>query len=108
MHVICQKQWAPIKDAGLDCEMMTTDIVGTQNRRDYDLLALARSLGIKYYRLGVLRYDKNVPPTQTLGRYRVQLTALAEWNGTSVSPAWSRIIPVMNVSGQPYGMRPWC
>ncbi len=69
-----------IKDAGLACEMMTTNIVGTGNPGDYDLLAMARSLGVKSYRLGGLRYDKNVPPMETVEQYREQLSALAEWN----------------------------
>ncbi|MEE4216365.1 MAG: sugar phosphate isomerase/epimerase family protein [Xanthomonadales bacterium] len=69
-----------IKDAGLDCEMMVTKIVGTDNRRDYDLLALARSLGIKSYRLGGLKYDGKTSATETVKRYQVQLAELAEWN----------------------------
>jgi sugar phosphate isomerase/epimerase len=69
-----------IEEAGLSCEMMATNIVGTENRRDYDLLALARSLGVKSYRLGGLKYDKTVDPQVTVEHYRDQLTALAEWN----------------------------
>lgn len=69
-----------IKDAGLDCEMMVTKIVGTDDRRDYDLLALARSLGIKSYRLGGLKYDGETPGLETVERYKDQLAALAEWN----------------------------
>lgn len=74
------KAVAAIRDAGLACEMMTTKIVGTENQRDYELLALARSLGIGRYRLGGLRYVKNARPIETVERYRNQLAALAEWN----------------------------
>ena len=49
-----------LNEAGLSCEMMVTNIVGTDNRRDYDLLALARSLGVKFYRMGGLRYDEDI------------------------------------------------
>jgi len=69
-----------MKGAGLDCEMMVTKIVGTNNRRDYDLLALARSLGIKSYRLGGLKYDGKTPATEMVERYKEQLAALADWN----------------------------
>jgi len=69
-----------INKAGLSCEMMTTNIVGTQNARDRDLLALARSLGVKSYRLGGLRYDENVEPMVSVNQYREQLAALAGWN----------------------------
>lgn len=74
------KAVSAIREVGLACEMMTTNIVGTENRRDYDLLALAHSLGIKSYRLGGLRYGRDIPPMQTVERYRVQLAALANWN----------------------------
>lgn len=69
-----------MKSAGLNCEMMVTKIVGTDNPRDRDLLALARSLGIKSYRLGGLKYDRETAPTEMVERYRDQLAALAEWN----------------------------
>ncbi len=69
-----------IKKAGLSCEMMTTNIVGTQNARDRDLLVLARSLGVKSYRLGGLRYDENIEPMVSVNQYRAQLAALASWN----------------------------
>jgi len=69
-----------IKQAGLKCEMMASGISGTDNPRDYDLLALARELGIKAYRLGGLRYAEDVPLMESVERYRDQLAALAEWN----------------------------
>jgi sugar phosphate isomerase/epimerase len=61
-----------MENAGLSREMMVTRIVGTQNRRDFDLLALARSLGIKSYRLGGLKYEKGVPATESVKRYMYQ------------------------------------
>jgi len=67
-------------DAGVSCEMMVTKIVGTENPRDYDLLAMARSLGIKSYRLGGLRFDPERSAMETVERYQVQLAGLAEWN----------------------------
>jgi sugar phosphate isomerase/epimerase len=69
-----------IKEAGLSCKMMATNIVGTQDAHDRDLLALARSLGVKSYRLGGLRYDESVSPMVSVEKYREQLAALAEWN----------------------------
>ena len=66
--------------AGLKCEMMVTNIVSTENRRDFDLLALARSLGVKSYRTGALRYDENTHPMESVEQHRRQLSALAEWN----------------------------
>jgi sugar phosphate isomerase/epimerase len=69
-----------VRNAGLSCEMMTTGIVGTDNPRDYDLLAMARSLGIRSYRLGGLRYSADVELLTSVEEYREQLSALAEWN----------------------------
>lgn len=69
-----------IEKAGLSCEMMTTNIVGTSNARDRDLLALARSLGIKSYRLGGLRYNQDIQPMESVEQYRQQLAALEGWN----------------------------
>lgn len=69
-----------ITDAGLKCEMMASGISSTENPRDYDLLALARELGIKSYRLGFLRYDENIPPMEGVEQYREKFAALAEWN----------------------------
>ncbi len=69
-----------MNEAGLSCEMMVTNIVSTDNRRDYDLLALARSLGVKSYRMGGLRYDESIHPTKSVEQYGRQMAALAEWN----------------------------
>ena len=54
--------------------------VGTDNARDFDLLALARSLGITSYRTGALRYDETTHPMESVEQHRKQLSALAEWN----------------------------
>ncbi len=70
-----------VEEAGLSCEMMTTNIVSTENRRDFDLLALARSLGVKSYRMGGLRYDESIHPTKSVEQYGRQVAALAKWNG---------------------------
>lgn len=69
-----------INEAGLSCEMIATNIVSTENRRDYDLLALAQSLGVKSYRTGALRYDEKIHPMTSVEQYRGQLEALAKWN----------------------------
>jgi len=69
-----------MKEAGTSCEMMVTSIVSTENQRDYDLLALARSLGIKSYRLGGLRFNPDVSAMESVERYKLQLASLAEWN----------------------------
>ncbi len=69
-----------IKEAGIRCEMMVTKIVGTQNQRDYDMLAMAHSLGVKSYRLGGLKFDPDVSAMESVERYKEQLAALAEWN----------------------------
>jgi sugar phosphate isomerase/epimerase len=67
-------------EAGVACEMMVTNITSTQNQRDYDLLAMARSLGIKSYRTGGLRYAENIHAMTSVEQYRDQLAALGEWN----------------------------
>jgi sugar phosphate isomerase/epimerase len=69
-----------MNEAGLSCEMMVTNIVSAENRRDYDLLALARSLGVKSYRTGGLRYDESTHAMTSVEQYSHQLAALAEWN----------------------------
>jgi len=69
-----------LNEAGLTCEMIATNIVSTDNERDYDLLALARSLGVKGYRTGGLRFDKNTPPMTSVDQFRDQLAGLEKWN----------------------------
>lgn len=69
-----------INEAGTSCEMMVTSIVSTENQHDYEMLALARSLGIKSYRLGSLKYDPNLSAMESVELYKVQLASLAEWN----------------------------
>jgi len=69
-----------IKAAGLQCEMIATNIVGTENQRDFEMLALARSLGVKSYRTGALRYNEDTHPMQSVDQHRQQLAALARWN----------------------------
>ena len=69
-----------IIEAGISCEMMVTNIVSTQNQRDFDLLAMAHSLGVKSYRLGGLRFDPDVSQMESVERYKLQLASLAEWN----------------------------
>lgn len=74
------KAIAAIKAAGLRCDMISTNISGTNDRRDFDLLVLARSLGVTSYRTGALRYDEQTHPMESVERYQRQLSALAEWN----------------------------
>jgi sugar phosphate isomerase/epimerase len=69
-----------INDAGISCEMMVTNITGTQHQLNFDLLKLAHSLGVKSYRLGGLKYKAGVPAMESLKRYTAQLAELAEWN----------------------------
>ena len=69
-----------IKAAGLRCDMITTAIDSTADRRNFELLALARSLGVKTYRMGWLRYDKEKHPMESIDQYRRQLADLAKWN----------------------------
>ena len=69
-----------MKEAGLNCEMIVTKIVDAGNQRDFDMLALAQSLGVRSYRLGGLKYEKDTPPMVMVERYTEQLAALAEWN----------------------------
>ena len=69
-----------MNEAGVSCEMMVTRIVNTNNQRDYDLLALAHSLGVRSYRLGGLRFDPEISPVESVERYKDQLASLAEWN----------------------------
>ena len=69
-----------IRAAGLRCDMITTAIDSTADRRDFELLTLARSLGVRTYRMGWLRYDKDSHPVTAIDRFRRQLADLAEWN----------------------------
>ena len=69
-----------IKAAGLSCEMIATNSGSTQNPRDFELLALARSLGVKSYRTGALRYNDDTHPMDSVDQHRQQLSALAKWN----------------------------
>jgi len=44
------------------------------------LLALARSLGVKSYRTGALRYNDHTHPMDSVDQHRQQLSDLAKWN----------------------------
>jgi L-ribulose-5-phosphate 3-epimerase len=69
-----------IKKAGLEVPMIVTDIVDTEDPRTEPLLKTAGQLGIKYYRMGYLKYPADTDVLTNLSRYTPQLQRLAALN----------------------------
>lgn len=71
-----------VRQAGLRVDMMTTGITDPNDPLTERVLARASDLGIGYYRMGSLRYNKKIGIAQTLEDLRPRLAALARLNET--------------------------
>lgn len=69
-----------MKQAGLQVPMMTTAITNATDPHTEPVLKTAAEQGIRYYRMGYLRYRDDESPADTLRGYREQLAALGELN----------------------------
>ncbi|MEM6629359.1 MAG: sugar phosphate isomerase/epimerase family protein [Bacteroidota bacterium] len=69
-----------MKAAGLEVPMMTTGIQSIDSPHANEILALATGLGIQYYRMGYLKFDKELGVGKSLENYYSSMAELAELN----------------------------
>lgn len=69
-----------IRKAGLDVPMIATDIIDADDPLTEAILKTASQLGIPYYRMGYLDYDRTIGVVSTLDRHKKQLEKLAALN----------------------------
>ncbi|MGC9327531.1 MAG: sugar phosphate isomerase/epimerase family protein [Candidatus Hinthialibacter sp.] len=69
-----------IRKAGLDVQMITSDISDPDHPQTERVLKTASALGIPYYRIGTWRYEKNRPIMEQLDEYKPRLKKLAAMN----------------------------
>ena len=74
------KAIAILRKAGLEVPMIVTDIVDADDPQSESLLKTAGQLGIQYYRMGYLNYDRRTGVAQNLEQYKKQLQKLARLN----------------------------
>lgn len=67
---------------GLQVEMITTEITSARDPHAETLLRTAASLGVKYYRLGNLKYDATLGVVRTLEKMKPVLAELAALNAS--------------------------
>lgn len=69
-----------VRNAGLQVPMMTTAITDPRDPRTEPILQTASQLGIRYYRMGYLSYDREAGIAATLQAYQPRLRELAALN----------------------------
>ena len=69
-----------VEKAGLKVDMMTTRITDPDDVNTETILKTASQLGIKYYRMGYLRYDNSLGITESLELFKPKIAKLAELN----------------------------
>ena len=70
-----------VNKAGLKIYMMTTRITDPKDNYTEKILKTASQLGIKYYRMGYLKYDDSLGIEKSLEAYKATLSELAKLNG---------------------------
>lgn len=68
------------RDAGLTVPMITTAIMDPRDPNTRRILAAAQEAGVRYYRMGYLRYPEGVPVGDALEKMRPLMGHLAELN----------------------------
>ncbi len=66
--------------AGMKIGMMTTRITDPDDSYTKPILKTAADAGIKYYRMGYLRYDEDLGIEQSIHKHQKQVSELAEMN----------------------------
>ena len=69
-----------LKKAGLQVPMMVTDIVDPEHPDTEKILSTASQAGIRYYRMGYLKYDPKMSVAKNLDLHKVKIRKLAELN----------------------------
>lgn len=65
---------------GMDVKMITTGISSLDDEKAREILEIAASEGVGYYRMGYYHYQKDLPPLKSIEKAREHLTKLAEFN----------------------------
>ena len=74
------KAVAAMQKAGLQADMMTTNIINIQEPNTEKILKTASQLGIKTYRMGWLKYKNDQPIIEQIESFKPQLKELEEMN----------------------------
>ena len=69
-----------IKKAGLVCPMMVTKITDPDDPVAEKIVKTASELGIKYYRMGYIKYDKKLSVEESLEKDKIRMSKLADLN----------------------------
>ena len=69
-----------IRQAGSDCNMITTAITDVENELDVNLIKVAASEGIKYYRCNWYKYKEELTLEESLIFYREKVRQLSDLN----------------------------
>ena len=69
-----------VNKAGIKVYMMTTAIKDAKDVHTEKILKTASQLGIRYYRMGYLRYDDSIEIEKSLENFKVNMRELAELN----------------------------
>ena len=70
-----------IHKAGLKAELITTAITSAEEKHTEKIIKTASQLGVKYYRMGWLKYAKDKPIAGQLENYKGQFKELEQMNG---------------------------
>jgi len=88
---------AAIRDAGLEVPMITTNLNDGADPTAEPILEAASALGIRYFRVGGLRYSEGENPSEQLREIEPKLRSLAE-----VAEAFGMVAGYHNHSGPRY------
>jgi len=69
-----------LRNAGLQVDMITTDIRDTTSPQNKSVLQTAAELGIRYYRLAYWTYDASIPVMQQLDQIKREVELIAKTN----------------------------
>lgn len=69
-----------VRKKGMEVYMITTNITSARDKETEPILKTASQLGIKYYRMGKIKYDMKKGIAETLKSYEAQMAELAEMN----------------------------
>jgi len=74
------KAIAAVKKAGLSCEMITTAISDVTNPLDVEIIKIAASEGVKYYRSNWFKFKKDISLEASLDHFKGKVHDLGELN----------------------------
>jgi sugar phosphate isomerase/epimerase len=69
-----------VRKSGIEVYMLTTNITDPSDPNTEKILKTAAELGIRYYRLGYMRYDQNNDILTQLEKFRPKMKELAQMN----------------------------